>query len=408
MAHIVYSLVEDDLVSTSHRSASQTLQAAKYGVGSFSCVGMRNMFKGFVSSCPRCIRHNLEGSDGFSIKLGNPRLFTLLNQESPCFHTVSMDLQGPYKVTKFIGARRTRGAEGTYKVYALFIVDLLSKCQANEFLNHCTSAEVVSALKSFSTKYRLPRTCIADAGSQLVSLEKNPVFNGLRNLGINVETVPAKHQKLNFCERSYKDFKTLMKSMRRDLSRSIYDQGESLIEVQRKINLVSSIMHCTPLMVKYSDEEERIVMKEALLRPYLGGEALDEKMAGILAGITGARDGLFADILKYGNAIRDELQTKVLSYLQEKAVSYPDQRRNKHQEDGAVALPQVHDVVAYVSDKIHLGLVTELISANVVKLRVIKNGKAEEMSSHVSLLKLIFRPNNGSSFLQLTVTALKA
>ena len=198
MAHVVFSLAEDDLVSTSHRSVSQTIQAAKHGVGSFSCTGMRNLFKAFASNCPRCVNHNLEGPDGdFIVKLGNPRLFRLLNKESPCFHTVSVDLQGPYKVTKFIGARRTRGQGGTSKVYGLFIVDLLTKCVHTEFLNHATSAEVVSAIKSFAPTFRV---CVADAGSQLVSLEKNPVFNGLRAMGISVETVPARHQMLNFSE----------------------------------------------------------------------------------------------------------------------------------------------------------------------------------------------------------------
>ena len=78
-------------------------------------------------------------------------------------------------------------------------------------------------------------------------------------------------------------------------------------------------------------------------------------MSNILTGIVGARDGMFADILKYGNVIRDNVKAKVLSYLQEKAVSYPDNRRGKHQEDGEAVLPQVHEVVAYVGSdqKIH-------------------------------------------------------
>ena len=48
---------------------------------------------------------------------------------------------------------------------------------------------------------------------------------------------------------------------------------------------------------------------------------------------------MFADILKYGNVIRDNVKAKVLSYLQEKAVSYPDERRVKRQEDGEAVLP---------------------------------------------------------------------
>ena len=71
-----------------------------------------------------------------------------------------------------------------------------------------------------------------------------------------------------------------------------------------------------------------------------------------------------------------------------------DQRRGRHQEDGEAVLPQVHDVVAYVGSdqKIHLALVTEIISKNVVRIRIVKNGKVEEVSSHISLLKLIYLP----------------
>ena len=410
LAHITFSMDVEDRVSTVHRSISQTLQAAKVGVGGFSCKGMRQIFRAYISKCPRCIRQDLEGPGGsLSITLGTPRLASLLGRESPCFHTISVDLQGPYILTKHLGARKTRGQGGTYKVYSLFLVDLLTKCSSSEWMSHCTSVEVISALKSFSSKFRLPRVCIADAGSQLVSLEKNPIFNCLKTLGISVETVPARHQRLNFCERVYKDFKILMQSMRRDPSRSIYDQGESLIEVQRKVVLCSSVMNSSPILVKYSDQEETVVMKDSLLRPYLAGEALDERMSQVLGGISGAQDGLFADVLKYSKAVRENVQAKILSYLQDKAVAYDDQRKNGRQEAGAVTTLQIDDIVAYAgaAGRVHLGMVTGLVSKNVAKLRVMKFGKVEEISCHFHLLKLVYRPQDGKSFLNLMTTALK-
>ena len=92
-------------------------------------------------------------------------------------------------------------------------------------------------------------------------------------------------------------------------------------------------------MVKYSDAEECMVMKEALLTPYLGEEALDERMHNILAGVSGALDFMFADVLKYNSTVRENVKLKVRSYLQEKGVSYPDQRKGKHQEDSEMILP---------------------------------------------------------------------
>ena len=81
-------------------------------------------------------------------------------------------------------------------MYGIIIVDLLSGAFCMEYLDHATASEVEAALKSFSSLHRLPSKCIADAGSSLVSLEKNPLFSGVRRMGIQVETVEANHQLL--------------------------------------------------------------------------------------------------------------------------------------------------------------------------------------------------------------------
>ena len=175
MAHVDFRLTEEDLVITSHRNVSQTLQAAHQGVGSIDCTGLRPLFKQLVANCPHCLRTNFESEDGiFTVKLG---LISLLDQQSPCFHTISMDVPGPYKVSRFSGARHTRGNNNTSKLYCLFVVDLLTKCVSTEFMEKASSAEVVSALKSFACTHRMPRICFADCGSQLKALdnEKTPL-----------------------------------------------------------------------------------------------------------------------------------------------------------------------------------------------------------------------------------------
>ena len=72
--------------------------------------------------------------------------------------------------------------------------------------------------------------------------------------------------------------------MRRNISKTIYSPSDTLIEIQRKMNLCASIVRSTPLLVKHSDMNEQHVMKEAVMRPYLDGTALDQKMAKIVAG----------------------------------------------------------------------------------------------------------------------------
>ena len=40
-------------------------------------------------------------------------------------------------------------------------------------------------------------------------------------------------------------------------------------------------------------------MEDALLKPHNGGDSLDHQMANLIAGISGARDGIFEDIMSY-------------------------------------------------------------------------------------------------------------
>ena len=198
-SHVQFSMEHEDQVNKVHLTLGQSLNCARYGTWSISCSNLRGIFRKFISKCPTCLKSDIKSKDGqFSVILGNPRLATLVGQESPVFHTVSLDIQGPWIVSNFTGAKRTRNQHGSYKIYGLIVVDLLTGCFSIEFLNHATAEEVEAGIKSFSRLHRLPSKCVADAGSSLVSVEKNPLFSGIRRMGISVKTVPANHQMLNF------------------------------------------------------------------------------------------------------------------------------------------------------------------------------------------------------------------
>ena len=187
--HIDFSLEHEDQCSKVHLSIGQSLNRGRYGTWSFSCSNLRGLFKNYIAKCPTCLKSNIKSRDGqFSVILGNPRLASLVGQESPVFHTVSLDIQGPWIVSNFTGAKRTRNKHGSHKIYGLIIVDLLSGCFCIEFLNHASAEEVEAGLKSFSRLHRLPSKCIADAGSSLVSLEKNPLFTGIRRMGVRASS----------------------------------------------------------------------------------------------------------------------------------------------------------------------------------------------------------------------------
>ena len=104
------------------------------------------------------------------------------------------------------------------------------------------------------------------------------------------------------------------------------------------------------------------------------------------------------------------MKQNILTYLREKGVLYPDTRKRGRQTTQVDILPQVEDVVAYLSseNKTHLGIVTKILDKQVVVLKVIKNGKPSLSKMHCSLLRLIYRPDDPESFLNLCVAAMRA
>ena len=189
----------------------------------------------------------------------------------------------------------------------------------------------------------------------LMALEKSPLFTGLKRMGVEVEAVAAGHQMLNFSQ----------------------------------------------------DQSEKMMLKDALLKPHMSGDSLDHQMANLIAGVTGARDGIFESVLSYGKAVREQ---NILSYLRDKAVLYPDSRKRGRQTSEVDIKPQVQDIVAYLSseNKTHLGVITKILDKQVVELKIIKNGKSWLTNMHCSLIRLIYRADDPESFLNLCVTALRA
>ena len=174
--------------------------------------------------------------------------------------------------------------------------------------------------------------------------------------------------------------------------------------------MVSGVMHSTPFLVKSQDQSEKMMLKDALLKPHMSGDSLDHQMANLIAGVTGARDGIFESVLSYGKTVRELVKQNILSYLREKAVLYPDSRKRGRQTSEVDIKPQLQDIVAYLNseNKTHLGVITKILAKQVVELKIIKNGKSCLTNMHCSLIRLIYHADDPDSFLNLCVTALKA
>ena len=75
--------------------------------------------------------------------------------------------------------------------------------------------------------------------------------------------------------------------MRNDTNRSVYDQTDTMVELSRKFSLGISIMNAAPVLVKHADCDEKVIMKQVLLKPFLTAEVTDEYMRQIMFGVTG-------------------------------------------------------------------------------------------------------------------------
>ena len=49
----------------------------------------------------------------------------------------------------------------------------------------------------------------------------------------------------------------------------IYSQDDTIIELTHKLNMTVSILNSAPILVKNNDEDERLVLRQQILKPYL-------------------------------------------------------------------------------------------------------------------------------------------
>ena len=74
-SHSIFTLKNQDLLTSNHLSLSQTLQAAIRGITCVDCFGMKRQFKKFIEYCPKCIKMNFNSADGkFTHGTTNARL----------------------------------------------------------------------------------------------------------------------------------------------------------------------------------------------------------------------------------------------------------------------------------------------------------------------------------------------
>ena len=380
-----------------HIPIGLTLIRSKQGVCCCTAEGLRRIFKAFADRCTLCLKVTADERLGkYAHRLSDPRQTTLLAQQNPIWHTVSLDLIGHFTLCQF---RLARGKHSTYKAWGLFFCDLASGLCSIEMMDGSTAEHCTRAITTFSNKNRIPAKMIVDAGPQLKSLQNNPVFTAATNMGISVEPVAPYHQFLNFSERQIKVFKGLMMTMKRNLDRSIYDQSDTLIDVMEKFAMVQKVMSLRPILIKHADRDEKVILACQLYNPTLSSKNVQDMMYNILLGNKSAQAQLFASIFDYKESILTAYHQQLLSYLQENSVFY----RNPQNSDGdaqSSLVPEVNDFCTYQdgAKHTHFGIVDNILKDNVVSLRVVKKGRVVHQNTHVRTLRMIYRPQDDQNF----------
>ena len=105
-----------------------------------------------------------------------------------------------------------------------------------------------------------PLEIFIDACPQLKALANNPLIDAATAIGIPVQSVAAGHQFLNFSERQIQAWKGLIGSIKRSQNNTIYDQEDTMLDLQEKISMAYKVMSLRPILIKHKDEQETVLL----------------------------------------------------------------------------------------------------------------------------------------------------
>ena len=157
-----------------------------------------------------------------------------------------------------------------WRIYALIVIDLLTGVYEFDFLDKVNVDSFKLAMASFTSDLeKVPQRVLYDPGVAICSLDRNPFLSVLLSMGVQVERVGEHNHLLQFSCQTWCEIHKLMMSMRRNQTRSILTQAESIEEITWKLGLCSRIIRSTSLIVKDQDGGEKLMSKDLVLHPHM-------------------------------------------------------------------------------------------------------------------------------------------
>ena len=145
--------------------------------------------------------------------------------------------------------------------------------------------------------------------------------------------------------------------MKKNKDKSIYDQDETILDLQEKLSMVYKVMSLRPILVKHDDENETVMIAAQLTQPTLTYANVEEYMIQMLVGKDSIQHQLYASIIGYKDGILAAFHSQILQYLQENSVYYRNEK-NGDKDASSSLLPKVGDFCVFkeVGQKIHFGI----------------------------------------------------
>ena len=388
-AHITAGMKTEDKASICHLPLFLTLSRMKSGPLAMISPKLKKIVSRWISMCSYCIIHS-ENGRRYPHAPQDPQLLSLLHVENAIFHTVSLDVVGPFNIRNTPTSRK-----GTYPVQVLIAVDLATGTLSAHVMPGAKMKDVVLGLQDLANKWRMPVNVVTDAGSNLKNLENSPLFQALSKQNINMVSMPACHQFGNFCERVIKEWKKIMILQRESTNQSIYNQPVDLLTFIYRLRAIENAMSLRPILTDSKEDGTTAVLTPAYLtKPYLNTNTIDNHIQNMI--LKDYSEAFYKDLTKMHKSTETIFKESLLTFLQSSAIAYQDKRvRNSRKVKGVERdlTPLVGDVVLFQDSLKHtrFGRIINLKGGNLVQVICISNNKTVERDFHIRELKLCFR-----------------
>ena len=150
--------------------------------------------------------------------------------------------------------------------------------------------------------------------------------------------------------------------MNEDSNSTVYHQSNTQEELQAKLYSVESILNSRPILMHTKSAETMVLTPKMLVSPFLSGDQYQEWLIDALDPLVALPHN--AQLLRHNNnATNLQLQSDLLSYLQQQGLRYQVVQGDNSKPDRQGLKPEEGDVVIFRnSDKqLKFGIIIEIL-----------------------------------------------